>query len=601
MTEDLTWAVGALAEVSTTEFDVDELLHRLCEVAARSLRVDGVGVMKAVDGRTVFVHVSDPALLELEQLQQVLQQGPCKDAIDTHAMVSAASLAEMRWPEFRQVAAATRVHAVLAVPLISRGAVWGTVDLYWRRDHLVTDADRAAAQLLANVAVSYLAMAQDRDRARQAQQQLARQVMHDQLTGLPNRGLMQELIGHALAAADRRNTVVAVLFVDLDRFKAINDTFGHHAGDQLLQVVAQRMQQALRAGDTVGRVSGDEFLILCEDIADHTDGEHDLTMLGNRIRRAVAQPIPVNDTTVRVNASIGVAFTAERPTAAELIHSADIAMYEAKTAGRDQVVLHRHADSGAPDRRNLQQQLFHALNDGELRVHYQPIVTPTGAITGVEALIRWQHPTLGLLAAADFIDLAETSGVIIPIGMWLIRQALNQLNMWAAERPHTAPQLVFCNFSPQQLLAPALPHFLTDTLKEFGLSPAQVGVEILEADLADPRLIDVLTALQRAGHPVVVDDFGTGYSSLSRLIDLPVAYVKIDRSLGTELPDDPRSRAMIKAVHALAADLGFTVISEGVETAPQAHYLHNAGTDLLQGFYYGHPMTAEDLTAAMRR
>ena len=599
--DDLTWAVGELSELSTADVDVDVLLRRLCEVAAESLRVDGVGVMKTSDGLTTFVSVSDPALTGLEELQEALQQGPCRDAIDTRGVVAAATAAQMVWPDFRQLADKVGIKAVLAIPLISRNLVWGTLDLYWRAEHAFTAADRASAQLLANVAVSYLAMAQDRAQSRLAQEQLALQVLHDQLTGLPNRGLMQELISHALAGSDRRGTLVAVLFVDLDRFKAVNDTYGHQTGDHVLQVAAQRMQKVLRAGDTVGRISGDEFLIVCEDIRDHTDGQLALTRLGERVREAVSEPIIIDRTQLSVTASIGIAVTAEQPPAVAMIHSADVAMYEAKAAGRDRVVLHRYTAHADTRRRDLERQLLRALDLGQLLVHYQPVVDPAGAVTAVEALIRWQHPTLGLLDAGDFIDVAEASGAIVPIGMWLIRQAMQQLHMWNQDLPALAPQVMFCNFSPQQLLVPTLGKFLASAMAEFQLVPDRIGIEILEADLADPRLVEVLTALQRGGHPLAVDDFGTGYSSLSRLIDLPVAYVKIDRSLVTKLPDEQRARAMIKAVLALAADLNITVISEGVETPAQADYLRQAGTDLLQGFHFGRPMPADQLTTDLQR
>lgn len=597
----LTWAVGELSELATSDVDVDDLLRRLCEVAAESLHVDGVGVMKTCDGLTTFVSVSDSALTGLEELQEALQRGPCRDAIDTRSVVAAATAAEMAWPDFAELAVKVGIKAVSAIPLISRNLVWGVLDLYWRAEHAFTAADRASAQLLANVAVSYLAMAQDRAQSRLAQEQLARQVLHDQLTGLPNRGLMQELISHALAGSDRRGTLVAVLFVDLDRFKAVNDTYGHQAGDHVLQVVAQRMQKVLRAGDSVGRISGDEFLVVCEDIRDHTDGQLALTRLGDRIRETVTEPIIIDSTQVSVTASVGIAVTAEQPTAAAMIYSADVAMYEAKAAGRDRVVLHRYTAHANTRRRDLERQLVRALDLGELLVYYQPVVDPAGAVTAVEALIRWQHPTLGLLDAGDFIDVAEASGAIVPIGMWLIRQAMQQLHIWNQELPAAAPRVMFCNFSPQQLLVPTLGKFLASAMAECQLAPGRIGIEILEVALADPRLVEVLTALQRGGHPLAVDDFGTGYSSLSRLIDLPVAYVKIDRSLVTKLPHEQRARAIIKAVLALAADLTITVISEGVETSAQADYLRRAGTDLLQGFHFGRPMPADELTSALHR
>ena len=348
---ELTWAVGELAELSTDDFDVDQLLRRLCEVAARSLPVDGVGVMKTgPDDASRFVHASDPPFKDLEELQETLQEGPCRDAVDSGQMVTAVSVADMRWPAFADVAAKIGIHAVLAVPMISRGHIYGILDLYWRQEHTVSGDDRAAAQLLANVAVSYLSMARDRQQARAAQDQLAHQVLHDQLTGLPLRALMEELIAHALSASSRNGTLVAVLFVDLDRFKDINDTHGHQVGDDVLQIVARRMQDAVRAGDTVGRISGDEFIVSCEGI-NPADGASlatvvgALTAVGHRIGARIAEPIELRHTgtSITITASIGIAVTTDQPTPAELIHTADQAMYQAKTAGRNRVATLHHA------------------------------------------------------------------------------------------------------------------------------------------------------------------------------------------------------------------------------------------------------------------
>ena len=249
----------------------------------------------------------------------------------------------MRWPAFRQVAQTVGVQAVLAMPLISQDHTWGTLDLYWRAEHEPTDQDQAAAQLLANVAVAFLSMAKDRTETREAHELMAHRALHDQLTGLPNRQVLEELIGHALAAAGRRGALVAVLFIDVDHFKTINDTYGHRAGDEVLQILARRMQQAVRAGDTVGRISGDEFLVVCEDIPDDQQAPHILTRLGRRIRSVIAQPISLTSTdppvSLTVTASLGVAITAEHPTAGALIHTADAAMYRTKTTRTADIVI----------------------------------------------------------------------------------------------------------------------------------------------------------------------------------------------------------------------------------------------------------------------
>ena len=596
VTDSLAWAVGELARMATKDFQVDELLRRLCEVSARSLTADGVGVMSAEGDRTRFVHASADGFGDLGMLQEVTQVGPCRDAMDSKTVMAAATMAEMRWPEFERAATEIDVRAVLSVPLISRNRSWGSLDLYWCREHLATEDDRASAQLLADVAVSYLVMAADRAEASAAQEQLARRVLHDQLTGLPNRGLMQELIYHALGSSERRGTSVAVLFVDLDFFKGINDTFGHQAGDVVLQTVADRMVGVVRAGDTVGRLSGDEFLVLCEDIG--SDADVLLNQLGERIRSAVSEPIHLDQAELILSASIGIAVTGEQPSAAELIHLADEAMYRAKAAGRNRVAVHRHVPQVAAEQRSLERRLFRAVDRDELRLHFQPIVSPAGRIVAVEALVRWQHPELGLLTAAQFVEVAESTGAIVAIGRWVIRMASAQLRDWQLLLGADAPEIVFCNVSPRELASADLPDVLASSLARHGLRPGALGLEVLEANLADPRMISVLTRLQRSGHPLAVDDYG-GYSSLSRLIDLPVAFVKVDRSLVARLPDDARSRAIVKAVVALAGDVDLRVISEGIETGPQAEYLRSAGSHLLQGYFFGRPTTAADLTAVL--
>ncbi len=597
--EQLSAAVGELAVLAVDEFSVDDLLRRLCQVAAEALTADGVGVMKAVTADSRFIHASAPSYVELGRLQEGLQHGPCTDAMETGGIITAGSPAEMVWPSFARVADQVGVRAVISVPLMSRGRSWGSLDLYWRTDHRPPAHDLASATLLANVAVSYLVMAADRSESRKAQEQLARRVLHDQLTDLPNRGLMQELIYHALASSQRRGTSVAVLFVDLDKFKSINDTFSHQVGDHVLRTVAQRMQAVVREGDTVGRLSGDEFLVLCQDISNTGQANAELVALGERIRNAIGEPIAIDQTSVSVSASIGAALTGEQPSAAELIHLADTAMYEAKAAGRNRVVVYQHRPHAATDRRNMEQRLFQAITGEQLLLHYQPIVAADGRIAAVEALVRWEHPELGLIPAADFVDLAYSTGIIVAIGHWVIQSAVRQLSQWRQELPEVAPDVIFINLSPRELISADLPDVMQAALRAHHLEPKHIGIEILETNLTDARLVDILTLLQRRGHPLAIDDFGIGYSSLSRLIDLPVNYVKIDRTLTAKLPDDPRSRAIIKAVLALAADLNLQVISEGIENQRQADYLSAAGSHLLQGYHYASPMTADDFRQRM--
>lgn len=340
-------AVAELAHYAVGDFDVDDLLHELCAAAVNALRGPNPGVVvgvMALDGsRTRFVQASHPWVVPLEALQEAEQTGPCRVAADTGQPVLAQSPAQLAatGPLFAAAAAAAGVMAVLVLPLMSRGRCWGTLDLYWGTPHSPSDDEHAAAQLLADVAVSYLVMAADRAEMTAAKAQLAQQVLHDQLTGLPNRELIHELIHHALNTAERHRSCVAVLFVDVNKFKTVNDRYGHLAGDHVLQVIARRLRQTVRAGDSVGRLSGDEFLILCEDLpADLADAAININRLAGRVTAAITEPITVGDHTLHVTASVGIGITGDRPSPRDLIHEADLAMYEAKN---------RHTTTHTPD------------------------------------------------------------------------------------------------------------------------------------------------------------------------------------------------------------------------------------------------------------
>ncbi len=597
-------AVAALARGATGDFTIDDLLHRLCEVAAATLPVDGAGVM-AFDGtRARFVRASTPLVVGVGELQETLQAGPCRDCLESGEPVLAEDIAAAgRWPEFTALAAAAGLAAVLTVPLRSRGQSWGSLDLYRTAATEWTPDQVAAARLLADVAVSYLVMAADRDTSRAAQVELAHRSTHDQLTGLPNRVLLFDRIDHALTQGARHGTAVTVVFLDLDHFKGVNDTFGHTTGDAVLVEAAHRMATAVRDGDTVARLAGDEFVVVCEDLPRRPPGvaHQRLRAVVDRIATALAAPVRVGDVEVVVSASVGAVIADDHPTPADLLRDADAAMYQAKADGRDRLVLwDRGSGPVVGFRRQLERALPHALDRGELRVHYQPIrSTRDGRITAVEALLRWEHPRHGLLPAADFVDLAEAAGAIAAIGRWVITQACAQLAAWRRDLPGRAPQIVFVNISPKELIDPRLEATVAASLAEHHLAAADLGLEILESQFADPRLAPVLTRWQQRGHPLSIDDFGTGYSALSRLVSLPVAYAKIDRAIVEDLPTGPRSRALVDAVLTVGHTLGLRIIGEGVETDTQRDHLTAAGCDLLQGYHLGAPASAPEITAEL--
>jgi diguanylate cyclase (GGDEF)-like protein len=599
-------AVAALAEAVAGDVDTGELLTRLVEVAAENLDVDGAGVMVRDAEGLRFAHASGTGVDGLGALQELMQQGPCFDALTFRVDVVVDDLrdpVQTAWPDFVDRALEAGFGSVVAIPLIVRGRVWGTLDLYRRRVQSWQPPELEWIRLLARIAVAYLLIADDRDDARRVQQELAHASTHDALTGLPNRALLFDRLEHALHVGRRHHRTVAVLFIDLDRFKAVNDTFGHAAGDLVLTTVASRMSGVLRQEDTLARLAGDEFVLLCEDLPQSDPGElqtHVDAVL-ERLHRVLSRPVRVADVDLVVSASIGVALSDDQPDADDLLADADNAMYRVK---------HRGPGGGEPatprtvgrgrdrERRQLERQLAVALPRHQLQVHYQPIVDAAGTVHAVEALLRWQHPELGLLPAARFIDLAVESGGIVGIGQWVVERTCAQVSRWRDLLGERAPAVAYVNLSPRELADPGLTSTLAEALDRHGLEPAQLGLELLESSFIDERVLPNLHEQQRRGHPLSVDDFGTGYSSLSRLVELPVRMAKIDKSLVADVGRDPRRRALVDAVVTVANSLQLEVVAEGVETAAQAREVAAAGCHYQQGYLRGRPQPAEVLTAA---
>ena len=616
--------MASLAQAATEDFSLTEMLGALCEAAATALPVDGAGVMIRRNGRNEFVHAAGTYVRDvqpLERLQEALQAGPCADCLARGAVVTSQDLAsDGRWAQFQALAAEFQLGAVVALPLLSRGQGWGALDLYRRQPSAWTADELHAAQALADVAVSYLVMAHDRDQSRAAQRALAHQAVHDALTGLPNRTLLFDRLEHALANAHRRSAGVAVLFLDLDLFKVVNDTFGHTAADGVLVEVARRLQATLRGGDTLARFAGDEFVVICEGPPQGTAAElsERVAALTARLRRTLHSPIRIGPVDVVVSASIGVAITNDPMTGQELISDADTAMYAAKQSGRGQVSTRDHmALTAIGYAHQLERDLVGALDRGELQLHYQPIVhADTRQVAAVEALLRWDQPDNGLLPAAAFIDIAVKTGLIVAIGRWVVRQACRQMASWQRDLPDTAPATVYINLSAQELADEHLPDVLEAALRDAGLSPRHLGIEIVEDSLADAATLQRLQQLHVRGHRLSIDDFGTGYSSLSRLLDLSVDLAKIDRSFVAGIPDHAlpvaqhhetarssrgdREVRFIDGVLHLAGTLDLHVIAEGVETSAQADHLTRAGCQLLQGHHLARPQTAQQLTASWR-
>ena len=600
---DLVGAVAELARMATEPFTTPDLLRRLVDCASTHLPVEGAGVMVADDAGLAFLHGSRPEVQRVGQLQDAMQQGPCLDALQSLREVVVPDVRDPRperWQDYLTDAEQAGLRSLVAVPLVSRGRCWGVLDLYRHEAGPWSEHDVAAARLLADVAASYVVMAADRDQARQAQHELARRSLHDELTGLPNRTLLFDRLSHALTPAARHGHTVAVLFLDLDRFKQLNDTFGHAAADRVLVEATRRVAGTLRAEDTFARLSGDEFVVVCEQLPQHTDDELDRHLLAvvERITAALAAPVLLDGVELSVSASIGVALSDRRSTPDDLLSDADAAMCRAKQRRDAALAAHDHPDTlSGRTRRHLDRELTQALAAGELRVHYQPIVDGDDRhVHAVEALLRWQHPQHGLLAAADFIEIADSTGLIVPIGHWMLDAVCAQQRAWCDLLGARAPETAYVNLSARQLNHPDLQEHIDAALRQHGLEPQQLGFDLLETSLIDPHLVPRLRRLHQQGHPLSLDDFGTGCSSLSRLLQVPVDHVKIDRSFVAVVDHDPRSRSLVAAILLVARSLNMTVIAEGVETVEQARRLTVIGCPLLQGNHVGPPRAADDLT-----
>ncbi|HEV3450129.1 MAG TPA: EAL domain-containing protein [Acidimicrobiia bacterium] len=428
-------------------------------------------------------------------------------------------------------------------------------------------------------------------------ERLVHQAIHDPLTGLPNRSLFMDRLRAIMVRSNRRRHRIAVLFVDLDRFKVINDSLGHDAGDQLLLAVAHRLRQMVRPTDTVARFGGDEFTILCEDAANPAA----VKALAERVLEEIERPVWLADGEVFVTASIGIAFCDRGSGTPEtLVRDADTAMYRAKERGRRRVeFFDEESRAQTVEHLNIANALHHALERGEFELHYQPILElETGRVYGYEALVRWRHPERGLIAPIDFIGLAEETGLIVPLGRWVLETACAQAARWQAGPGHGRPLTVSANVSPRQLAEPSFPEQLGQIVGQTRIRPGSLWLEITETALMQDTesAIGTLRALRALDVHLAVDDFGTGYSSLSHLKRFPIEALKIDQGFIRGLARDPEDTAIVTAVVSLAHALGLSCTAEGVETPEQLAELRTLGCELAQGHLFAEPRPAEELT-----
>jgi diguanylate cyclase (GGDEF)-like protein/PAS domain S-box-containing protein len=479
-----------------------------------------------------------------------------------------------------------------------------TLELRWQhRDGSMRWLEVKGTNLLQQAGVRAIVLnARDITRHKALEQQLVQRALHDQLTGLPNRMLFMDRLEHALERSARRGKFVGVLFLDLDRFKLVNDNFGHDRGDQLLVEVTRRLRGCLRRVDTIARIGGDEFTVLLEDVTSAGDG----ALVAERITEALRAPFRIDGQEIFVGASIGIALGApdQGTTAQGLLRNADIAMYRAKANGRACFeVFKASMRETVRGRLKMEAELRRALERGELRLHYQPkIDLRTGRLVGLEALVRWEHPERGMVPPGSFIPMAEETGLILPIGRWVLETACRQAGLWRADAEIEGGLTMAVNLSPRQFRHPRLVEDIGQVLSGTSLEPAGLEVEITEGTAmgdADAT-VKTLEHLKALGVRLAIDDFGTGYSSLGYLKRFPIDVLKVDRSFVAGLPGNAGDAAIVRAVVGLTRALGLKAVAEGVETEQQLDELRALGCDQGQGYLFGKPMPADAAVRLLR-
>ena len=607
---------GEVTELRVASRDVSELHRRLAQTAAlarlgeQALQErEPAGLIEAATEAVVAtLEVPLAALLEIEDDGAVLRAGvgwraglvgtkTVRTRMDPGAALDLLADGPLTLlqpaDETRFDADALAEHGVvdtIAVLIGGAEAPWGVLSAHTREARHFDGHDRDFLQSVAHVVGTAL----DRQRAEHAARYDA---LHDSVTGLPNRALLLDRLTQSLGRPHAPGAGrVAVFFLDLDDFKVVNDSLGHKAGDQLLAQVGPRLAGLLRGNDTIARFGGDSFAVLCEEVTDETHAQR----LAARLTGAFAEPFVIGDGVEHfISASVGAVVAHPGAEAEDLLRDADAAMYRAKEAGEGSFELFDdHMRDRAVTRLRIEGELRRALADDQLRLHFQPIwALPGREIAGVEALVRWEHPERGLVPPGEFIPIAEASGLIVPVGTWVLREACRQLGAWRREHPGAADLRLTINLSARQVAQPQLVDLVREAIAANDLDPAQLGLEITERLLLQDceAIGETLRGLKDLGVRLVLDDFGTGYSSLSYLKRFPLDELKIDRSFvaGIDQPGD--DRAIVAAIVGMAGALGLGVIPEGVETEAQLAVLEDLGCRRAQGFLLAAPMPPERL------
>jgi diguanylate cyclase (GGDEF)-like protein len=580
-------AVARFGQQALEGADIDELAQEASRILTGVLDIDYGGVMKLLPGGEELLLVSAVGLPE--ELVGVTRVPTDYRSQSGYALATGKATVVNDWgteTRFQQSELQSKQGMKSAAIILIKGKEepFGILGAGSRALHGFTEEDVNFMQAIANV----LANAIER---RRTEERTQHEALHDALTGLPNRSLFLDRLEHALSVAARRETDIAVLFLDLDQFKLVNDSMGHAAGDELLAAVAPRLEQALRPGDTVARFGGDEFAVLAEDVGD----ERGATRIAERIAESLTRPFILRDREHFVSASIGISIGSGAEEPEGLIRDADAALYRAKDHGRggyeifDEVMRSR-----VIEHMQTENDLRRALQREEFVLHYQPVVRlHDGSIQSMEALLRWDHPERGLVGPLAFIPVAEESRLIVPIGRWVIEQACRQAAAWQKLRPDSAPISVAVNLSARQLADPELLAHVEGSIQANGIEPSTLWLELTESTLLDDAAVErTLGALRRLGVHLVLDDFGVGFSSLGYLKQLPLSMVKLDRSFVENVTDGPHDAAIVRAVSEMAETIGIGVVAEGVETEEQVRVARDLGCGYAQGFHFAEPVPA---------
>jgi diguanylate cyclase (GGDEF)-like protein/PAS domain S-box-containing protein len=468
-----------------------------------------------------------------------------------------------------------------------------------RKDGRTIDVQTTAHQIAFDGSEAVLVAVHDVTDRNRLEGQLRHRAFHDPLTQLANRTLFADRIEHAIARQVRDESSIAVVVLDLDGFKTINDSLGHSAGDQLLVAAAQRLNNQLRPGDTAARLGGDEFAVLLEDIT----AFEEVTALADRLLGVFREPFSVAGKQLLLSSSVGVTLSRPGEGAEELVRNADMAMYQAKSEGKACFRVYApEMHAAAVERLNLEAEFRQALIGGQFVVHYQPtVMIDTGAVSGFEALVRWDHPDRGLLAPGEFIPIAEETGLIVELGRWVLRQACNQASSWRTANPNLDLGIAV-NLSARQFRDPRLLDDVAAALVGADLEARSLTLEITESVFFDDRdaAVECLQRLKTLGVRVALDDFGTGYSSLGRLRELPIDILKIDKAFIDGVASDSESSGLVEAILRMAETLSLDTIAEGVEYGDQADRLAQLGSQLVQGFLYSRPLPAAQIPEFLR-